>query len=198
MSKLTGATLAGSSGAPRSNLDFYQTPVEDVEKFLRTSVLVPNDGIVLEPSAGEGNISNVIKNLRKDATVVSGDVEERSYKLDYVGDFLTQRFARAVHCVITNPPFSHAEAFIRKGLEICPTGDVIMLLKLAFLETQGRADLFNMGHLREVWVSRSRINCYAPSTPVSSTGRRTNSSTMAMAWFVFNRNYQGDPVIKWF
>lgn len=196
MEKRTGSTLAGSSGAPRSNLDFYQTPCHDVEKFLIASGLVPDSGIVLEPSAGDGNISTTVAKYRPHANVISGDIVEREFKLDYVADFLTQTFNKPVDGVITNPPFTHAEAFIRKGLEVC-AGDVIMLLKLAFLETQGRAELFGMGHLREVYVSRSRINCYAPDAPVSSTGRRTNSSTMAMAWFVFNRNYKGDPVLKW-
>lgn len=188
--------LAGSSAAPRSRLDFYQTPEEDIERFLRSSGLVPNAGIVLEPATGDGNFIKVLERLRPDARLVAGDIEQRGFELDYVNDFLTQPFKKDVDCIITNPPFTHAEAFIHKGLEVC-SGDVIMLLKLAFLASQGRKDLYDKGHLREVWVSRSRINCYGPDVKVSSTGRRTNSSTMDMGWFVFNRNYNGDPVIKW-
>lgn len=195
-SKPLGARLAGDSGAKRSALDFYQTPVEDVEKFLQKSGLVPNTGIVLEPSAGLGNISMTVSRLRPGATVVSGDIEQREFPLHYVNDFLQQQFKKEVNCVITNPPFSHALEFVERGLEIC-NGDVIMLLKLAFLETKERRPLLLRGHLREVWIPAGRINCYAPDAPVSSTGRRENSSTMALAWFVFNRNYQGDPVIKW-
>lgn len=196
MKDRTGAKLAGSSGAKRSNLDFYQTPKRDVEKFLLASGLVPDGGIVLEPSAGDGNISSIIKQYRPNATVVSGDIEQREFKLDYVGDFLTQPFKREVDCIITNPPFTHALPFIDKALSISK-GDVIMLLKIAFLETQERRPLFDKKYLREIWVSSTRINCYAPDAPLSSTGRRTNTSTMGMAWFVFNRNYKGDPVIKW-
>ena len=196
MSKNVGRTLAGSSGAPRSNLDFYQTPEQDVKKFLTGSGLVPNVGLVLEPAAGDGNIVRCVEELRPNAKIVAGDITQREFELDYVADFLTQPFKKEVDCIVTNPPFTHAEAFIRKGLEIC-NGDVIMLLKLPFLASQSRKDLYDMGHLRELWVSRSRINCYMPGVATSSTGRRTNSSTMNMGWYVFNRNYKGEPVIKW-
>lgn len=194
--KPLGARLAGDSGARRSALDFYQTPVEDVEKFLQKSGLVPNTGTVLEPSAGLGNISTTVSRLRPGASVVSGDIEQREFPLHYVNDFLQQPFKKEVSCVITNPPFSHALEFIERGLEIC-NGDVIMLLKLAFLETHKRRPLFDKGRLREVWVSSSRIDCYSPDVVVNANGKRTNSSTMALAWFVFNRNYRGYPVIKW-
>lgn len=194
--KPLGARLAGDSGAKRATLDFYQTPVEDVEKFLQKSGLVPNSGVVLEPAAGLGNISATVARLRPEAVVVSGDIEQRDFPLHYTNDFLQQPFKANVNCVITNPPFSHALEFIERGLEIC-TGDVIMLLKLAFLETQRRRPLFDKGHLREVWVSSSRIDCYSPDVEVNAKGKRTNSSTMALAWFVFNRNFKGDPVIKW-
>lgn len=196
MSKHTGRTLAGSSGALRSALDFYNTPTHDVEKFLLTGGLVPDGGIVLEPAAGSGNITTVLKQYRQNAVVVSGDIEQRDFPLEYVGDFLIQPFNREVDCIITNPPFSHAKEFVERGLDVC-SGDVIMLLKLAFLATADRRALMDRKHLREMWVSSSRINCYAPDVQVSSTGRRTNSATLDMAWFVFNRNYKGDPVIKW-
>ena len=196
MSKNVGRTLAGSSGAPRSNLDFYQTPEQDVKKFLTGSGLVPNVGLVLEPAAGDGNIVRCLEELRPEAKVVAGDIEQREFELDYVADFLTQPFKKDVDCVITNPPFTHAMEFIDKSLEIC-SGDVIMLLKVAFVAGQKRRALFNRGHLKAIYVSSSRINCYMPGVKLSSTGRRTNSATLDMGWYVFNRNYKGDPVIKW-
>lgn len=196
MSKNVGRTLAGSSGAPRSNLDFYQTPEEDVKKFLRTSGLVPNAGLVLEPAAGDGNIVRCLKELRPEAKIVAGDIAQREFELDYVADFLTQPFKKEVDCIITNPPFTHALEFIVKSLEICK-GDVIMLLKVAFVAGQKRRALFERGHLKSIYVSSSRINCYMPGVATSSTGRRTNSATLDMGWYVFNRNYKGEPVIKW-
>lgn len=192
-----GSILAGSSGAPRSALDFYNTPEADVIAFLNASKLVPDSGVVLEPAAGEGNIANVLAKLRPNANIVTSDVEQRNFLLSYVGDFITTpSLVTPVDCVITNPPFSLAKEFVERGLDICH-GDVIMLLKVAFLASKSRRALLDRKVLREVWVSSSRINCYAPGAKVSSTGRRCNVSTLDMAWFVFNRNYNGDPVIKW-
>ena len=94
MSKNVGRTLAGSSGAPRSNLDFYQTPEQDVKKFLTGSGLVPNVGLVLEPAAGDGNIVRCVEELRPNAKIVAGDITQREFELDYVADFSHSRLRK--------------------------------------------------------------------------------------------------------
>lgn len=200
MTNLTAANIAGSGGQ-REVHDFYATPEADVHKFLDITEAVPNGCLVLEPSAGLGHMVRPIREKRPQCGVIAGDLVQREFPLDYVNDFLaldtTALSELNIGCIITNPPFKHAQAFIEKPLDCCD-GDVIMLLKLAFLEGKGRQSLFERNHLREVWVSRSRINCMKPSDmAVVECGGKPPSSTIAMAWYIFNRNHTGAATINW-
>lgn len=191
-------TVMGGSSELRSDLDFYETPPDVTKAFLDASGWQPKTGLIWEPAAGNRAIANIIGEALN-TVVYCSDITTRDVPLDAVADFLTMQSAGTSACdIVTNPPFSHAQQFVEKALELVD-GDVVMLLRLAFLETQGRRTLFDRKHLREVWVSSKRIHFSSPALDrrEQETGKKSNSG-MAMAWFVFNRNYNGDPVIKWF
>lgn len=93
--------------------------------------------------------------------------------------------------IITNPPYKYAQEFIEKALELVPEGHkVCMFLKVQFLEGKGRRKLFEKYPPKRVWVSSSRIPC----------GRNGNfePSAVAYAWYVWEKGYKGDTIIKWF
>ncbi len=96
--------------------------------------------------------------------------------------------------IITNPPYKSAKEFVEHALEIIPTGrKVFMFLKLQFLEGITRRGLFDRKELKTVYVSRDRIKC-------AKNGRFQDIKTrsaVAYAWFEFQKDYNGDPVIKW-
>ena len=195
-------TLAGGSSELRSDLDFYETPPDVTKAFLDASGWQPKTRVIWEPAAGNNAIANVLSE-RFQVQVISTDIKQRQEYIAAEVDFLAHpgwvdHPQLENKDIVTNPPFSHAQQFVEKALELVD-GDVVMLLRLAFLETQGRRTLFDRKHLREVWVSSKRIHFSSPALErrAKETGKKSNSG-MAMAWFIFNRNYNGDPVIKWF
>lgn len=202
MTNKSKATIMGSSSENRSDLDFYETPLDVTKAFLDASGWQPKTNVIWEPAAGNGAIAFVVKDYFPGAMVVTSDIKARALSLTMESDFLQHQWAEGKEFlqnkdIITNPPFSHAQQFVEKALELV-NGDIVMLLRLAFLETTARRELFNRKHLREVWVSSKRIHFTSPylTQRERETGKKSNSG-MAMAWFIFNRNYIGDPVIKW-
>lgn len=202
MTNKSKATIMGSSSENRSDLDFYETPLDVTKAFLDASGWQPKTNVIWEPAAGNGAIAFVVKDYFPGAMVVTSDIKTRALGLTMESDFLQHQWAEGKEFlqnkdIITNPPFSHAQQFVEKALELV-NGDIVMLLRLAFLETTARRELFNRKHLREVWVSSKRIHFTSPylTQRERETGKKSNSG-MAMAWFIFNRNYTGDPVIKW-
>jgi hypothetical protein len=73
-------------------------------------------------------------------------------------DFLYPPPAGVFQLVATNPPYCHAEAFIRHTLAAClgPHGIAVFLLRLGFLESQARAALFAERPPCEVHVLTAR------------------------------------------
>lgn len=202
MTNKSKATLMGASSGQRSDLDFYETPLAVTKAFLEASGWRPKTNVIWEPAAGNGAIIDVIQDMLPGVMTVTSDIKVRQRMLTLECDFLQHQWGEGKEYldqkdIITNPPFSHAQAFVEKALELVD-GDVVMLLRLAFLETTQRRKLFDRKHLREVWVSSKRIHFTSPylTQREQETGKKSNSG-MAMAWFIFNRNYKGDPVIKW-
>ena len=83
---------------------------------------------------------------------------------------------------------------MEKALQIVQEGSkVAMFLKLTFLEGKARKELFQKYPPKTVYVSSSRIKC-AMNGDFDSIG----SSATAYAWFIWEKGYDGDTIIKWF
>ena len=69
---------------------------------------------------------------------------------------------------------------------------VAFFLKVLFLEGKKRKKLFERYHPKTVYISSSRIIC-------AKNGRfdEVKSSAMAYAWFVWEKGYKGNTVLKW-
>jgi hypothetical protein len=167
-------------------VDLYETPpgatlaLLDVESFT---------GTIWEPANGHGAISNVLRAAGH--RVVATDLVDYGLS-DALGgvDFLKQTSApEGVHTILTNPPFMHANDFVRHALTLAPR--VVMLLRLLFLESEGRSDILENGQLERVYVFRDRISMHRDGW----TGAR-ESNAMALAWFMWNRNHQGDATLR--
>ena len=96
--------------------------------------------------------------------------------------------------IITNPPYKFATEFIEKALDIIPTGNkVAMFLKLTFFRKVKNVKNFSKKNPPKViYVSSSRIQC-AKNGDFSNIG----SSAVAYGWYVWEKGFQGDPIIKW-
>ena len=172
----------------RQHEDYYATEPNATEWLCKLESF--NGHRILEPSCGEGHISKVLKAHGYD--VVSRDIIDRGY--GDVADFLSIDNMEWDGDIITNPPYKFAKEFVEKALQIIPEGNkVAMFLKLTFLEGKARRELFRVAPPVRVWVSSSRLKC-AMNGDFDAFG----SSAAAYAWFIWEKGYNGDTIIRWF
>ena len=91
---------------------------------------------------------------------------------------------------MTNPPYMLANEFTAHALKLCP--NVVMLLRLAFVELERRSPILDGAGLRRVFVFRKRLPMMHRD---GWKGRKANSG-MAFAWFVWQRGYRGHPITQ--
>ena len=169
--------------------DLYETPAVAVEALLR--VLVLPSGAIWEPACGRGAIANVLRAYGH--RVVCTDLID--YGVDstaiYGVDFLkTTELPADVGCILTNPPFKLINKFIDHALQLCP--NVIMLARLALLESERRSSVLEGRGLRRVLIFRKRLPMMHRD---GWQGKRGNNG-MAFCWVQWRRGYQGEPVLR--
>ena len=165
--------------------DLYETPPEAVRALLAVEQIPA--GAIWEPACGPGSIVRVLK-----------EAGHRVYATDLVDyasldqdaariDFLMEQQAPDFHigAIITNPPYKLAGQFVRHALPLCPR--VIMLLRLAFLESDRRSSILDGGQLARVHVFRNRL----PRMHRAGWDGPQASSSLAFAWFVWDREHSG-------
>ena len=93
--------------------------------------------------------------------------------------------------IVTNPPYKFDQKWAEKSLDIIDDGaKLAMFLKLTFLESKGRKVLFEKHPPKTVYVFSERILC-------AKNGVFKGGSAVAYAWFVWEKGFKGDPIIKW-
>ena len=174
--------------------DYYATPPQDTELFLQ-NYDISNCNQILEPSCGEGHMSEVIrKYMHPRGWLTSRDLVDRGYKNTEVKDFFETK-DEYYDLVITNPPFSHALKFIEKGLEL--SDNVIVLAKIQLLEGKARSKVLSKLGLKEIYGHVERCNCWRNGEEVNPKDGKPWSGAMFMAWYVFEKGYEGKPEYNW-
>lgn len=126
--------------------DFYPTPFALCDKalglYMNSNLLQPHR--ILDPGAGTG-VWGAAARRRWPGIFITGvelrDVSRPSdydtwCNCNYLTDFIP---STSYNHVIGNPPYKHAEQFVRKSFNLLtPRGEMIFLLRLAFLEGQAR------------------------------------------------------------
>ena len=172
----------------RAEHDYYATDPQAVEMLLALETFAP---VIWEPACGEGHISKVLQAHGHD--VISTDLIYRGFGDPEPMDFLTETFPDFEGDIITNPPYSAGLEFVERALEtVRPGGKVAMFLKVQFLEGKKRGELFSKTPPRTVYISRSRLSR-------AKNGDFTHvENAIAYAWYIWEKGFTGDPVIKWF
>lgn len=189
-SKKVFATLGSSNHVPeeREAFDYYATDPKAVEMLLELEQFAP---VIWEPACGEGHISKVLQ--AHGYQVISTDLVYRGFGDPEPLDFLKETLDGFEGDIITNPPYSTGLEFVQRALEsVRPGGKVAMFLKVQFLEGQKRG-VFLKKAPRIVYISRSRLACYKNGDMSVKP-----ESAIAYAWYVWEKGFTGDPVIKWF
>jgi hypothetical protein len=179
-------SVTGQSGRHSNaerKLDLYETPECATRALLRAENLPAR---IWEPAAGRGAIARVLR--WRGHEVIASDIHDYG-DLHFVGDFLqVEKAPPHVEAIVTNPPFRLAAEFVAHGLRLAPK--VVMLLRLAFLESERRSSILDTGKLARVLVFRNRL----PMLHRDGWAGPKASSAIAFAWYVFDRNHNG-PVI---
>lgn len=171
----------------RQREDYYATEPKATEWLLKLETF---KGPILEPSCGEGHISKEL--IKGGYEVTSRDLIDRGY--GEVADFLSIDNMVWRGDIITNPPYICAQEFVEKALQIIPNGyKVAFFLKLTFLEGKHRKHLFRIAPPARIWVSCSRLQC-----AMNGDFNAFKGSATAYAWFVWEKGYKGDTIVKWF
>lgn len=148
---------------PRRERDFYPTPAETTVALLNNPALASFPKQIWEPACGTKAISKVL--TRFGYHVVSTDIAMGQ-------DFLKSKKALAP-AVITNPPFSHATAFIEHTISL-GINYLALLLKVDFFCAAKRIPLFEQ---------------YAPSEILLMTWRPDftggGAPAMPCAWYIW-------------
>lgn len=171
---------ATNRGTVRSKSDFYATPLSCIDKFLNNYQI--KSGNILEPGAGNGNI---IKKIRERNNKYITSIELREEEFNnlkqhsdevIIGDFLKWKPNKKYKTIIGNPPYSLAQEFLEKCFKVAnEETEIIMLLRLAFLESKKRHEFWQKYPVNELYVLSERP---------SFTGKGTDAT--AYAWFVWN------------
>lgn len=173
--------------AERGN-DLYETPDVAVHALLRVETL---PRVIWEPACGPGRIVNVLRGAGH--TVIATDLVDYGCAGSLARqDFLMLRsppVPEGVDAILTNPPYKLAEQFVEKALEFAPL--VIMLLRLAFIESERRRGILDGGKLARIHVFRKRL----PGMHRDGWEGRKANSGMAFAWFVWERSHAGPTVL---
>ena len=182
------ATLNASSYSKeeREENDYYATPPKAVEQLLKLETFQNN---IWECACGEGHISKVLQKFGHN--VRSSDLIDRGYGDVY--DFLKTN--GVADCdIITNPPFSKANEFLLKAMDIMFDGrKLAMLLRIQFLEGVARRKIFKTYPPKIIYVASRNIRCAKNGDFENATG---NASTYC--WFVWEKGFKGEPIIRWF
>ena len=187
----------------REENDYYATHPIATEMLCELETFSKD---VLEPCCGRGHISKVLE--ARGYNVESMDLIDRGYGKGGI-NFL--EYNEVVDKdIITNPPYSLAKEFVEHAMEIVTDGHKIaMFLKLTFLESSGRKEMFKKYPPKKIWVSSSRIPCgkngdfyQRNSNGTIKYDRDGNpkevSSAVCYAWFIFEKGYNGPIIVDLF
>lgn len=177
-------SIIGVSNGREVN-DFYPTPAYATELLLKFEKF---DGNIFEPACGEGDISEVL--IKHGYDVYSSDLIDRNYG-DVGIDFLKYN-GKKHNNIITNPPYKHALDFVLKSKEIS-NKKIAMFLKTVFLESDTRYNMFQDKEfpLKGIYQFSKRVT-------LSRGGvKMKNSGMISYAWFVWDKDWIGEPIIRW-
>ena len=189
--KNTVYTTLGASSHSKDNreqYDYYATNPKCVEDLFERENF---SGNIWECACGEGHLSKRMLKIGSyyGLNVYSSDIIDRGY--GDVLDFLSIDVQEWLGDIVTNPPYKYAQDFVEKSLKIIPNGNkVAMFLKLTFLEGQKRKLLFKHNPPKIVYVYSKRQEC-------AKNGEFKGTSAVAYCWYIWEKGFKGDTIIKW-
>ena len=169
---------ANNVNGKRRVSDFYETPYGLTRLFLDVEDLPKK---ILEPACGGGAIVRVLQEYGKSVQAFDKDV-----------DFL--KWDGRADAIVTNPPFSLAYEFILKAKTV--TDKFCFLLPLSYLHGKKRFDY--------IWLDKdfplAKVYVFTRYPLLGDELRedgKHRTGMMVYAWYVWERAFVGEPVLRW-
>ena len=178
-----GKNFSSNNTGKRKKSDFYETPYS-MTRHLLSKETFDYDKCVCEPACGDGAIVKVLGKFWDKTKIVAFDKDV---------DFL--KHIENYEYIITNPPFSLAYEFIMQAKKLT-TNKFAFLLPLSYLHGKQRYDNIYQDKvfpLKKVYVF-TRYPLLGE--PLRDDGKY-NTGMMVYAWYVFDKSYNGLPIIDW-
>lgn len=175
LEQIKGKNFSANNMGQRKKSDFYETPYSITSQLLEVEQFSKP---ILEPACGNGAIEKVI------GECVAYDKEK---------DFLLEE--NKYPSIITNPPFSLAFEFIQKAKKVA-TEKIAFLLPLSYLHGKKRFDYVYQD--KEFPLARVYVFTRYPmlGDRLRDDGKY-RTGMMVYAWFVWDKNHTGEPIIRW-
>ena len=176
----------------RQEEDYYATHPIATKLLLEVE---PDLSEILEPCVGQGHLAEGFREVGKLKAV--SDLVDRGYypegvQFEYSIDYLKLDKVWSGD-IVTNPPYKHAKEFVEYAIEHIEEGrKVCMFLKVTFLEGKARKEMFKKYPPKVIYVCSGRVPCAK-----NGDFDKYPSSAVAYAWFVWEKGYKGDTVVKW-
>lgn len=178
----------------REKNDYYATDPNTLKILLDR---LEKDNINLnkniwECACGEGHLSEVLK--AHNYNVTNTDIVNRGYGENFKQlDFLKTDVVFDGD-ILTNPPYKYAKEFVEHAIDIIKENNyVVMFLKLQFLEGKARRKMFNKYPPKYVYVFSERQSCAMNG----DFERYAKSNAICYAWFIWEKGFIGEPIIRW-
>lgn len=174
---------------PRHERDAYVTPAAFAAAGLALVEGEPNR--ILDPGAGSGVWGEAARERWPWAHIIGVEIESSPCPNAYSGwwseDYLDRVFGN-YDLIMGNPPYAHAEQFIRRSLTQLNYGGVcVFLLRLAFLESQSRGrGLFREHPPERVSVCMKRPVFYGDG-----------GGATAFCYMVWRNGHRGETRLMW-
>ena len=189
-----GVSNGAKNNVDRSEDDFYANEPISVKLLLNEAHFDVSEPI-WECACGMGHMSQEL--INNGYKVRSSDLKDRGFPSTEILDFLsTDNKDVWSGNIITSPPFKYAKDFIYKSMELLqPNRKLAFLLRIQFLESADRKELFDNYPPKYVYVSRNRLK---GSRNGDFSDKKNVGNAMALCWFIWEKGYTGDTILKWF
>lgn len=195
----------------RSPRDFYPTDPRAVEALLKVESF---PGVVWEAACGDGAISNVL--LDAGCSVYSSDIFDYGLEDAVVADFFSfdarilgvlrrssvGGIGSGIGSIITNPPYQinhktlgivRVEDWIQHAYDL-GIEKTALLLKTVAIAGKKRSPILRKCGFSKLYQFEGRLDIMRPD---KERQHKNSKSMIDFAWFIFERNFTGDPTIHW-
>lgn len=190
--RMIGSTLKPIGQDSIRKLDCYSTPEIAITELLKREQF---SDFIWEPANGEGWLSRIVK--KHGYEVFASDIKRWDKTTEIQRDF--HAFTRTPYgedCdIITNPPFRDSIRFVETAMQLLqPKAKLALILPVRYFSGKTRK--------KKVFLKYPPVIVYIFSYRIPRMHQffykgPQSSGMIDFAWFVWEKGYTGNTVVKW-